>query len=78
MLNRSRGTKNLVLLMCCCLFAAIFLISLTPRISLEEEITTESQCVICHTDLSKIIRLSWQIEKIRPMPGKSAETSGEG
>ena len=39
---------------------------------------TESQCVVCHTNVKKLIRLGWEIEKIRPKPGKSAETSGEG
>jgi hypothetical protein len=38
----------------------------------------ESQCVVCHTNVKKLIRLSWEIEKIRPKRGKSAETSGEG
>ena len=38
----------------------------------------ESQCVICHTNVKKLIRLSWEIEKIRPKQGKSTETSGEG
>ncbi|UCG12492.1 MAG: hypothetical protein JSU72_18715 [Deltaproteobacteria bacterium] len=39
---------------------------------------SESQCVVCHTDAKKLIRLSWEIEKLRPKKGKSAETSGEG
>ena len=39
---------------------------------------SESQCVVCHTNVKKLIRLSWEIEKIRPKQGKSAETSGEG
>ena len=39
---------------------------------------TESQCVVCHTDVKKLIRLGWEIEKIRPKQGKSAQTSGEG
>ena len=40
--------------------------------------TTESQCVVCHTDVKKLIRLGWEVEKIRPKQGKSAQTSGEG
>ena len=39
---------------------------------------SESQCVVCHTNVKKLIRLSWEIEKIRPKQSKSAETSGEG
>lgn len=43
-----------------------------------EVMKSQSQCVVCHTDVKKLIRLSWEIEKIRPKQGKSAETSGEG
>ena len=39
---------------------------------------TESQCVVCHTSVKKLIRLGWEIEKLRPKQGKSAQTSGEG
>jgi hypothetical protein len=39
---------------------------------------TLSQCVTCHTDVKRLIRLGWEIEKIRPKKGRSAETSGEG
>ena len=38
----------------------------------------ESQCVVCHTDVKKLIRLSWEVEKLRPKKDKSTETSGEG
>jgi hypothetical protein len=38
----------------------------------------QSQCIACHTDLKKLMRLCWEIEKIRPKPRASAETSGEG
>ena len=37
----------------------------------------KSECIACHTDMEELIRLSWEIEKIRLKPGKSAETSGE-
>ncbi|MCG6917533.1 MAG: hypothetical protein LJE89_08295 [Deltaproteobacteria bacterium] len=39
---------------------------------------SESQCVVCHTDVKKLIRLGWEVEKIRPKQGTSAQTSGEG
>ena len=39
---------------------------------------SESQCVVCHTNVKKLIRLGWEIEKIKPKQGKSGETSGEG
>jgi len=37
----------------------------------------KSECIACHTDLNRIIRLSSEIEQIRPKLGKSAEASGE-
>jgi hypothetical protein len=44
-----------------------------------EAAKSRSECVVCHTDLNKIIRLSSEIEKIRPESDKSAaEASGEG
>ncbi|MBC8199857.1 MAG: hypothetical protein ISS67_00095 [Desulfobacterales bacterium] len=53
-------------------------ITLNPETSIAKGIGSSSQCVNCHTNVSKLIRLSWEIEKIKPKPGKSAETSGEG
>jgi hypothetical protein len=40
--------------------------------------SAESQCVRCHTRVKGLIRLSWSVEKLRPKPVRSAETSGEG
>ncbi len=37
-----------------------------------------SQCVTCHTNLKGLIRLCWQVEKIKPQPKTSAENTGEG
>jgi hypothetical protein len=39
---------------------------------------SESECLVCHTNVKRLIRLSWEVEKIRSKQGKSAETSGEG
>ena len=39
---------------------------------------TPSQCMQCHTNLKKLIRLCWEVEKIKPKAGDSSETSGEG
>mgnify|MGYP001549372970 CR=1 FL=1 len=39
---------------------------------------TASQCVQCHTNLKKLIRLCWEVEKLKPKAGTSSETSGEG
>lgn len=38
---------------------------------------TKSQCVVCHTDVNGLIRLSWEVERIKPEL-KSSEISGEG
>ena len=46
------------------------------RVGVAAEIP-QSECVRCHTDVKGLIRLSWEIEKVRPET-KSAETSGEG
>ena len=37
-----------------------------------------SECVQCHTDVKKLIRLSWEVEKVRGKPQLSAENEGEG
>lgn len=38
----------------------------------------KNQCVVCHTNAKGMIRLSWEVEKVRPKHGISSETSGEG
>ncbi|MBN2139756.1 MAG: hypothetical protein JW718_02005 [Desulfovibrionaceae bacterium] len=43
----------------------------------ESPAPAQSQCVQCHTQLKPLIRLTWEVEKIRPKL-KSAETAGEG
>jgi hypothetical protein len=37
-----------------------------------------SQCVACHSNLKKLIRLCWKVEALKPKPAASEETSGEG
>ncbi|MGD8254221.1 MAG: hypothetical protein PVH34_10455 [Syntrophobacterales bacterium] len=61
-----------------CVLVSFSAWSLTLAEQEPEVDTSESQCVVCHTNVKKLIRLSWDIEKIRPKQGKSAETSGEG
>jgi hypothetical protein len=39
---------------------------------------TRSQCVQCHANLKKLIRLCWEVEKIKPRTKTSTETAGEG
>ena len=64
--------------MAVCVLVSFCACSLTLAGKKPEVDESESQCVVCHTDVKKLIRLSWEIEKIRPEQGKSAETSGEG
>jgi hypothetical protein len=37
-----------------------------------------SGCIQCHTDVKKLIRLSWEVERVRGKPAVSAQTQGEG
>lgn len=37
-----------------------------------------SGCVTCHTDVKKLIRLGWEVERVRGKAPVSAETEGEG
>ena len=41
-------------------------------------LAAQSECIRCHTKLKSLIRLCWAVEKIKPRPPQSAETSGEG
>jgi len=43
-----------------------------------ESAEVKSECIACHTDINRIIRLTSEIEQIRPQSGKSTEASGEG
>jgi hypothetical protein len=43
-----------------------------------EPAKSKSECIACHTDLNRIIRLSSEIEQIRPESRRSEEASGEG
>jgi len=42
------------------------------------DFSSESECVKCHTDVKGLIRLGWEIEKIKGKPAESAEIQGEG
>ena len=46
--------------------------------SLAGPASSASTCVQCHTDVKKLIRLGWEVEKIRGKPRVSAENEGEG
>lgn len=54
-------------------FCSLFLF--TTMVAAQEE---KSQCVNCHSELKQLIRLCWEVEKIRPRPPASEENSGEG
>lgn len=40
--------------------------------------TPASECVQCHTNVKKLIRLGWEVEKVRGKAHVSAENEGEG
>lgn len=54
------------------------LIVLTPKTSINKEIDAENECVNCHTNLKKLMDLSWEVKKIKPKQELSKEISGEG
>jgi hypothetical protein len=41
-------------------------------------LASESRCVDCHTNLRKLMDLSWEVKKIKPEKQKSSEISGQG
>jgi len=59
-------------------FAVAALLGPAAAYAKAEPAEAESECIACHTDLNRIIRLISEIEKIRPESGKSPEASGEG
>ena len=58
-------------------FLPLFLI-LTQKGLISKEIAAENECVNCHTNLKKLMELSWEVKKIKPKQKLSEETSGEG
>lgn len=59
-------------------FAIAALLGPTAAYAKGEPAKSKSECITCHTDIDRIIRLSSEIEKTRPKLGKSTETLGEG
>ena len=59
-------------------FAIAAVLGPTAAYAKAEPAKSKSECITCHTDIYRIIRLSSEIEKTRPKLGKSAETLGEG
>ncbi len=56
-------------------FAVSALLGLTIVYAKAEIAEAKSECVVCHTDMKRLIHLSWEIEQVRPKLDKSAETS---
>jgi hypothetical protein len=54
----------------------IWVFAAVPRAEVES--AAESECVKCHTDAKGLIRLGWEVEKIKGKPVSSAEIEGEG
>jgi hypothetical protein len=67
---------NAVSLRTICLISFLFL--MIPNWPVFARELPTSECVQCHTDVKKLIRLSWEVEKVRGKPQQSAENEGEG
>ena len=64
-------------------FAVSALLGLTIVYAKAEIAEAKSECIVCHTDMKRLIHLSWEIKQVRPELDKSADTSpaetpGEG
>ncbi|MCP4691807.1 MAG: hypothetical protein GY859_27425 [Desulfobacterales bacterium] len=59
-----------------CLLLLLFFLA-TPGIAspLASETST---CIQCHTNVKKLIRLGWEVEKVKGKPSASQEIEGEG
>ncbi|MCK4793701.1 MAG: hypothetical protein KAV87_58775 [Desulfobacteraceae bacterium] len=58
-------------------FLPLFLV-LAPKTLINKGIAAENECVNCHTNLKKLMDLSWEVKKIKPKQELSKEISGEG
>ncbi len=67
----SRGTPKFVIAIGIIVSALL----LSPPAAKADAAT--SQCVICHTQIKPLIKLTWEVEKLKPKL-KSSETAGEG
>ena len=55
----------------------LFLV-LTLKASADKQTAYENECAACHTNLKKLMDLSWEVKKIKPKKELSKEISGEG
>lgn len=60
------------------LFISVMVFVISSNAYSDEGSIEKSQCIACHCNLKKLIRLCWEVEKIKPRPKASEETSGEG
>ena len=60
--------------------AALLAVATTARTVCSSDAvkSTSNQCVACHTRLKPLIRLCWEVEKVKPATKASAENAGEG
>lgn len=71
-LNGKRKFKGTIIF-----FLPLFLI-LQPMVMTSKGIADENECVKCHTNLKRLMDLSWEVKKIKPKKKLSKEISGEG
>ena len=61
------------------LAAVLAMAATAQRVCSSDAVTSaSSQCVACHTRLKPLIRLCWEVEKVKPAAKASAENAGEG
>jgi hypothetical protein len=58
------------------LFIGISAFSDEPQATADS--VNENECVKCHTNVKGLIRLGWEIEKVKGKPPASREIAGEG
>jgi hypothetical protein len=70
--------KKLALTACCLVPSLSVGIDLWEEMAIAKEVNSKNECVRCHTNVKGLIRLGWEVEKVKPKQGKSTKTSGEG
>jgi hypothetical protein len=73
--RKEQSMKRVGAVLLMSLAVVIFLSLVWPAGSQESQ---TSQCIECHTDVKKLIRLGWEVEKVRGKAAVSEETEGEG
>jgi hypothetical protein len=70
-----KKTRELVFSVASLLPMFIFLVMILSPI---KGAAAETECVKCHTNLKKLMDLSWEVKKHKPKTEVSKKTSGEG